>query len=354
MPSLTIPGTGGKVTETAVPQPDLATIAKQKTASGGTLTPAESNALLQSGATSSEINALRAQNGFADKAKADQVPKPVQMPKPASPLDAQGYSLASTADATPYDPSKALKDPALAARMRATAARLKTPSPFNLGKQLGDTPDTLDAVTGDPRPPVVAAPPPVVNIPSKPVQPIGGGPVTAAITAAVPGAEKKLSEPIPPAQAKQAMDAMAEYLKGNPNGLSLGNILDAVGVTLSARGGVQRKTRLQEANATQLQLAAQKSLAEQQQGYAKELKAQDLQNQIDLLPSEIEKLRAQGDVTRANELAALRAQKQNELDLIKPRMAAAIEQGRAILGNKQAQEFVAGGGSVNRAKSWTE
>jgi len=73
-----------------------------------------------------------------------------------------------------------------------------------------------------------------------------------------------MDKPVTKEQAVAATDAVDKFLKDNPDGGTLANILDIVGVALSAYGGTQRETMLQQKNKARMALSQQQALAQQQ------------------------------------------------------------------------------------------
>ena len=85
-----------------------------------------------------------------------------------------------------------------------------------------------------------------------------GGPEAASAVA------QAMDKPVTKEQAVAATDAVDKFLKDNPDGGTLANILDVVGVALSAYGGTQRETMLQQRNKARMALSQQQALAQQQ------------------------------------------------------------------------------------------
>jgi hypothetical protein len=85
-----------------------------------------------------------------------------------------------------------------------------------------------------------------------------GGPEAAKAVA------QAMDKPVTKEQAVAATDAVDKFLKDNPDGGTLANILDVVGVALSAYGGTQRETMLQQRNKAKMALSQQQALAQQQ------------------------------------------------------------------------------------------
>jgi len=73
-----------------------------------------------------------------------------------------------------------------------------------------------------------------------------------------------MDKPVTKEQAVAATDAVDKFLKDNPDGGTLANILDIVGVALSAYGGTQRETMLQQRNKAKMAISQQQALAQQQ------------------------------------------------------------------------------------------
>ncbi len=290
--------------------------AKQKMANGQPLTRDEAMVISNAGVTSSDIAA-------------------VKNPPPAQPSVTQkaGYSLGPT------------KKPPL---IQPQGNVIPTPqNPENVAlaqtiqKAVGDAPETYQqwmqrlGRTGSPADakeynanlkslvpqaspaPAVAATP----IPSTPIQPVTSVAKTAPppvvsgpIKSASPNGAPALDTPVTPEQAKGAVNAMDQFLKSNPDGMTLANILDAVGVTLSARGGVQRQTMLSKRKDAQMQYAQ-----------AAGLKAMDLDNQSKLLQVQLQNAMAQNNQQAVLEL-------KNRLQEIEAQKNANIEQTKAVAG----------------------
>ena len=108
-------------------------------------------------------------------------------------------------------------------------------------------------------PPVASTvPPPIVSGAIVRDTATKGGPEAAKATA------QAMDKPITKEQAVAATDAVDKFLKDNPDGGTLANILDVVGVALSAYGGTQRETMLQQRNKAKMALSQQQALAQQQ------------------------------------------------------------------------------------------
>lgn len=181
---------------------------------------------------------------------------------------------------------------------------------------------------------------PIAPMPIKPVADGGPAPVTTpgpissglvkAATFNGPDAAKATAKAmdtqVTPEAAKKATDAVTSFLAQNPDGGTLANILDIVGVALSAYGGTQRETMLQQRQKAKMQLSAQQALANQQLSAQLQLKAQDLQNEIALLEPQFEKEKKMaqitGDISLANMIAGKLQDKKNELALLGPKLAA--------------------------------
>lgn len=294
--------------------------AKQKMANGQPLTREEATVISNAGVTSSDIAALK---------------QPAAPTKP-SPTQIGGYSMGPT------------KKPPL---VKPQGNVIPTPqNPENVAlsqtiqKSVGDAPETYDqwiARTGkamspssakeynanlkslvpqSPPPPVAAAP-----IPSVPIQPVTSTPkatpppvVSSTIKNASPADAHLLDTPISTNDAKGAVNAMDQFLKANPDGATLANILDVVGVALSARGGVQRQTMLAKRKEAEMQYA-------QGLGQAQAIKAMDLDNQSKIIQMQLQSAIAQNNQQAAVELS-------NKLKEIEAQKNANIEQTKAISG----------------------
>ena len=156
------------------------------------------------------------------------------------------------------------------------------------------------------------APAPPMPISSMPIKPVNGTvPPTIVSSALVQqagakagpqGAQKTaqaMDAPVSKEQVAVAQDAMDKFLKANPDGATLANILDAVGVAMSAYGGTQRQTGLQQRKQAQMQLAQQQALKqmdiENQQARAKE----DFDRQVQLMDRQAQTALANGKIEDA-------------------------------------------------------
>jgi hypothetical protein len=202
-------------------------------------------------------------------------------------------------------------------------------------------------------PPLPDSSTPIPQVPIQPVNKPGPAPIisSAMMKSVAPenqaAAQQALNAPITPEDTTKALDSVQKYLAQNPDRFSLANILDSVGVALSAYGGTQRKTKLQQDQEMQRQYALQQGM---QQGEFKNqtalkgvdlsnamalkgvdlsnamaLKKQDLANQTVLLQKELENAVAQNNVEYANQLKARLAE-------ITAQMNANIQQERAVKG----------------------
>lgn len=209
--------------------------------------------------------------------------------------------------------------------------------------------EPVDAITGaSPMPklgkitaPVAVAPKAIPPINAKGPEPVVSSAFKAAAEstgdpAIAQATEEKMNTPVAPDDASKALTAFQQFLAKNPNGVTLANILDAVGVSLSAYGGTQRKTMLQSQKEAEMALAGQQTVQQagfgqqdkiQQKEFAQQmaLKKQELDNQTVILQKEYQNAIAQG-----NNLAAL--QIQNRLKEIEAQKNANIEQERAVRG----------------------
>lgn len=200
-----------------------------------------------------------------------------------------------------------------------------------------------------------AGPPPVVSSAFQQAAAATGDPAIAQ------AADVKMNEPIPPEKAAMALDSFQKFMASNPDGLTLGNILDAVGVSLSAFGGTQRKTQLQENIGAQRQLSAQKALQEQGFGQQKDLQLSQQAQELLIKDKEIQAQQAQAKINLANakdlnaQQAALDqinalAQIKADLDAKKQEIAAQTAASRSLLG---PQAVAQAGGIQGLAKKWT-
>lgn len=311
----------------APPPPDPLEVAKQKLAKGDKLSPQEAKLILNSDVSSSDISSMKS--------------KPYEVQPPAA------IREASTASAPV--PFKSLPLSQRPDNVRAGTEMLIPKNPT------GPTADDLSKpMVGAP---VVQAPPPVVPIAPKPIPPVNGqakpalppGPVSSSVAQSSPVAQQAMQKPVAKEEIAQGVDQISKFLAQNPDGLTLGNILDAVGVAFSAKGGTQRQTMLQQQIAMQRQLAMQQALNAQQYGQQNAMQAREFEQQTALKKMELDQQKAAmqvelnnaiqlGDRARAQELA-------NSLKEIDARADAELR----MLGPKFAQ---AGGGLVAKQNNW--
>lgn len=284
--------------------------AKQKMANGQPLTREEATLIGNAGVTSSDINAVK---------------NPPPAAKPSA-TQTGGYSLGPSTKPKPFQPSKGNVIPTP-----------QNPQNVSNAQKIGGDVETYEqwiARTGRPMNPS-AAKEYAANLAA--LVPKGTVPVAApvaiepapiqAVTSAAPAPAKPIapkpapavasptpSGPVPVAQIQESANAMDRFLKTNPDGATLANILDAVGVGLSARGGVQRETQLSKRKQAELQYAQQAGL-----------KAMDLDNQSKLLQIQLKNAMAQN-----NQEAVL--QLQNRLQEIEAQKEANIEQAKVVAG----------------------
>ena len=139
-----------------------------------------------------------------------------------------------------------------------------------------------------------ASPSPAVpSAAAAPVQPTADVAATAGPMPKMP-TDKSLAGPkVPPPTGLQNVARFTDYLKSQPNPLNLANILDVIGTSLSAYGGVNRQTRLQQQYNMQLQ----------SQQIANQARTQ-LEQEAQLLPlqaqKEIEVARQTGNINVIN------------------------------------------------------
>jgi len=293
---------------------DPLALAKQKMANGEPLNRQEVQLISNSGVTSSEIQAVK-------NPPPTQVPtKPAPVPKKPPLVQPQGNVIP-----TPQNPENV----ANAQKVAKTAgdqvetyeqwiARTGKPMSPGAAKEYAAN---LRAMVPQPTPGPAPAP---VAIPATPITPVTSAktatvPAKAPVVAAPPVvAQEPVKAPVSMDTAKSSVNAMDAFLKSNPDGVTLANILDAAGVGLSARGGVQRQTALQQRKAKEMEYAA--ALGQQQT-----LKAMDLDNQAKLLDIQLKNALAQN-----NQQAALDIQ--NRLKEIEAQKQANIEQSKAVAG----------------------
>lgn len=314
----------------ATPPPaDPMAYIKQKLANGDKLTPSESQAVLNSGLSSTQLT--------------PQVE--IKPPVAAHPIGTKRFSTAPTSqtiEAHPVGTPKAGMAPQKPFQSNEFSVTQKA------GYGIPPTPgsDTTPAIAATKQPmPIAKAPIPIVAKAAP-------GPVSAAIAQVSPEAGEALQQPIMASEASKKLDAFQEFLKGNPDGLTLANVLDAVGVSLSAYGGVQRKTALQERRAAEMAQAQAQSLKSQDFEQQRLLKQQDLDNQLALIPAEIEKAKAEasitGDQTRLNLLLEKEAELKNAKALMPLQTAQAIEVERAKTGLGKYQAAGGSAGLINK------
>lgn len=212
-------------------------------------------------------------------------------------------------------PSQSIPDPgvAIGSANAAAAARTMRPGPPTSGQSAGaaaglplKTPVIVGETPTPPTPPYQAntntgVTDPLWVTPSKtgaPVAPITGGKQTPMVAAPGPAAKSQQVTAI--AQSiQQSPDAppSLKNMDGKKLASLIGSIVDAVGVGLSARGGVNRETLLRK----QQELAAQTSAKLME---AKGQAAIDIDKQTKLLPIELQNAialaRANGDIASEN------------------------------------------------------
>jgi hypothetical protein len=172
-----------------------------------------------------------------------------------------------------------------------------------------------------------------------------GGALASGGPAGAMKADAVLSQPVTREQATKAVDAMAQFLSANPDGATLANILDAVGVSLSAYGGTQRETMLQQRKKAELQVAQQKALKQAEAEATAQQAEVNFQRQMAMLAenARIAEIAAVNARTAEERAAALASKKQldNQMalaiqqhDLALQRLPAEIAANRAIAGGQ--------------------
>jgi hypothetical protein len=151
------------------------------------------------------------------------------------------------------------------------------------------------------------APPPIITGALTQGAGLQGGPQAAQATQAA------FDKPITPDQAGQATDAISKFLASNPSGFTLGNILDVVGVALSARGGVQRQTQLEKTNDMRRQLAMQQTIQQGQFNQEKGMQQNQFGQQGKLQQGEFAQQSAMQSQELANQTALLQQQLKNAI-----------------------------------------
>jgi hypothetical protein len=171
-----------------------------------------------------------------------------------------------------FDQQRAAKTQAMARTASAPVAvsapvlipQVKTPvvanqTPVAPAKTPSVVPSVAPSVTPPVAPSMASTVPPTV---------VSGAIVRDTATKAGPEAAQAVAQtmdkPVTKEQAVAATDAVDKFLKDNPDGGTLANILDIVGVALSAYGGTQRETMLQQKNKARMALSQQQALAQQQ------------------------------------------------------------------------------------------
>jgi len=182
---------------------------------------------------------------------------------------------------------------------------------------------------------------------------------------------QNMDKPVTKEQAVAATDAVDKFLKDNPDGGTLANILDIVGVALSAYGGTQRETMLQQKNKARMALSQQQALAQQQfelqqalaqQGYGQQekmagigqtnalaLAEQNLTNELAIVDRNLSNQQIMSDKNQANLLLAKKADLENQLALIEPQLKASKE---LALANAQGKATTSSGGHAARVSNW--
>jgi hypothetical protein len=193
-----------------------------------------------------------------------------------------------------------------------------------------------------------------------------GGPEAANAVA------QAMDKPVTKEQAVAATDAVDKFLKDNPDGGTLANILDVVGVALSAYGGTQRETMLQQRNKARMALSQQQALAQQQfelqqalaqQGYGQQekmagisqinalaLAEQNLTNELAIVERNLSNQQIMADKNQSNLLLAKKKDLENQLALIEPQLKASKE---LALANAASVATTSSGGHAARVSNWT-
>lgn len=190
---------------------------------------------------------------------------------------------------------------------------------------------------------------PAKDIQSRPITPVNKpGPEPVVSTALVGAATAKggpdaavkaqevLNTPLAPEDTAKALNAVQKYLAENPDRFTLANVLDSVGVALSAWGGNNRQTKLQKDEELKRQYALQQgsqagefknatALKGQDLANAIELKKQDLVNQSALLQQELANALATGNQQYASQI-------KNRLVEIEAQMKADITREKTVRG----------------------
>jgi hypothetical protein len=197
---------------------------------------------------------------------------PVQVVSDAvSKRDAEMFKIEVPDAAIPsdiLDRQRAAKTQAMARTASAPVAvsapvlipQVKTPVVANQAPVApAKTPSVVPSVAPPVAPPMASTVPPTV-VSGAIVRDTAnkGGPEAANAVA------QAMDKPVTKEQAVAATDAVDKFLKDNPDGGTLANILDVVGVALSAYGGTQRETMLQQRNKAKMALSQQQALAQQQ------------------------------------------------------------------------------------------
>ena len=211
-----------------------------------------------------------------------------------------------------------------------------------------------------------AVPPPIVSGAIVRDTATKGGPEAAKATA------QAMDKPVTKEQAVAATNAVDKFLKENPDGGTLANILDVVGVALSAYGGTQRETMLQQRNKAKMALSQQQALAQQQfelqqalaqQGYGQQekmaginqinalaLAEQNLTNELAIVERNLSNQQIMADTNQSNLLLAKKKDLENQLALIEPQLKASKE---LALANAGLGATTSSGGHAARVSNWT-
>ena len=291
-------------------------VAKRKLSNGDTLTPEESKLILNSNLSSSQLApAPKTQTGPMSK-----------FYTPPSPVETTAHPAGTPKWSTAKPQQKPFES-----------------TPFSETQKAGYS------IPYTPRGGAVA--PPAMEVAPKKIPTVAKavpGPVSSAVAQAAPEAAQALQTPIPAKDVSQKLDSFQKFLKDNPDGLTLANVLDAVGVSLSAYGGTQRQTGLQKRKEAQMQQAQAQTLKAQDFEQQQALKQQEMDQALAMIPAEIEKARAEaqitGDQTRLNLLLEKQAELQNA-KLLMPLQTAqsvAIERAKTGIGNYQKAGGTAG------------
>jgi hypothetical protein len=272
--------------------------------------------------------------------KAEDFIKPRVIYGPPKPTQAQLAQAAQSVNVSPsVQPSELQVIPQVKTPVVANQAPMSPPVAPQQAPQISPPQNMTTRTVGLGTPDISPTVPTQASGGAVPPTVVSGAIVRDTATKAGPEAAQAVAQtmdkPVTKEQAVAATDAVDKFLKDNPDGGTLANILDIVGVALSAYGGTQRETMLQQRNKAKMALSQQQALAQQQfelqqalaqQGYgqqekmagmgfgqqekmkekdveiAKDVATTEFERQIAIKDKEIEAAKALNDKKRVNDL----------------------------------------------------